>query len=161
MLYSFKAGKDGAYPEAPLTNVSGTLNGTTYIGGSGCVSYGGCGIVFDVSRSGAERVLYRFKGADGRAPVAGLTDVNGKLYGTTLHGGSDADCQDCGTVFDVSTSGKERVLHSFKGLPDDGAYPSAGLINVNGILYGTTASGGSSHCAKSGYGCGTVFRISP
>jgi uncharacterized repeat protein (TIGR03803 family) len=32
------------------------------------------------------------------------------------------------------------------------------LIYVNGAFYGTTASGGGSAC---GYGCGTVYRMTP
>ncbi|MGC1335938.1 MAG: choice-of-anchor tandem repeat GloVer-containing protein, partial [Candidatus Cybelea sp.] len=42
-------------------------------------------------------------------------------------------------------------LHNFKGIPD-GEYPYAGLINVNGTLYGTTYFGGA-------YDDGTVFSI--
>ena len=36
----------------------------------------------------------------------------------------------------------------------DGAVPRAGLLNVNGTLYGTTAAGGSSKA-------GTVFSLTP
>jgi uncharacterized repeat protein (TIGR03803 family) len=46
-----------------------------------------------------------------------------------------------------------KVLHSFSGL-GDGYYPAAGLIDVNGTLYGTTTSGGA-------YRNGTVFSITP
>ncbi len=42
------------------------------------------------------------------------------------------------------------VLHSFKGGAGDGAYPLAGLLNVKGTLYGTTAAGGA-------HDGGTVF----
>lgn len=52
-------------------------------------------------------------------------NINGTLYGTTFQGGS----HDEGTVYSVSTSGSERVLHSFGGRLD-GAYPLAGLLNV-------------------------------
>ncbi|HEX8807173.1 MAG TPA: choice-of-anchor tandem repeat GloVer-containing protein, partial [Candidatus Aquilonibacter sp.] len=58
-----------------------------------------------------------------------------------------------GTVFEVSTMGAERVVHSFKGKPD-GAHPSAGLYEFNGTLYGTTSYGGAG-------GNGTVFAIKP
>ena len=46
----------------------------------------------------------------------------------------------------------EHVLHEFKGKPD-GSTPYAGLINVNGTLYGTTEVGGASDH-------GTVFKVS-
>src|ERR1700719_222189 len=52
----------------------------------------------------------------------------------------------------------EKVLHSFAGPPGDGTEPLAGLINVNGTLYGTTIYGGAS-CGSGG--CGTVFSVDP
>jgi uncharacterized repeat protein (TIGR03803 family) len=74
-----------------------------------------------------------------------IAQGNGTLYGTTAAGGASGG----GTVFTVSTSGAESVLHSF-GSATDGSYPEAGLIYVNGALYGTTYYGGAS-------GGGTVF----
>jgi uncharacterized repeat protein (TIGR03803 family) len=92
--------------------------------------------------------LYSFKGgADGRLPIAGLLDVNGTLYGTTNGLGTNN-----GSVFKITTSGKETVLHSFTG-GSDGYGPLAGLIYVNGALYGTTEGGGGSSNG------GTVFKI--
>lgn len=96
-----------------------------------------------------ERVLYRFTGGtDGSQPLAGLTVLNGVLYGTTASGGTSND----GTVFEVTPSGSEHVVYSFKGSAD-GAFPQASLIVVNGILYGTTSRGGASND-------GTVFDVS-
>jgi uncharacterized repeat protein (TIGR03803 family) len=60
----------------------------------------------------------------------------------------------CGTVFSVTTGGKEQLLHTFGGSSSDGYYPSSNLINVNGTLYGTTANGGT-------HGAGTVYAITP
>lgn len=55
---------------------------------------------------------------------------------------------------------QEKVLYSFCSQHKcaDGKYPST-LIDVNGLLYGTTASGGHSGCRP--YGCGTVFSLNP
>lgn len=96
------------------------------------------------------KVVYGFASdsSDGRYPVGGLIKVNGSLYGTTSGGGAYGHL---GTVFSVSTSGKEKVLHSF-GHGTDGASPLAGLIDVDGTLYGTTSGGGT-------LGKGTVFSI--
>ncbi len=58
-----------------------------------------------------------------------------------------------GTVFSMSPGGEEKILHSF-GYGSDGATPLAGLIDVNGTLYGTTSAG-------SAYGDGTVFALKP
>jgi len=79
---------------------------------------------------------------------AGLIDVRGELYGTTVRGGAN----DAGTVFKIA-KGVETVLHSF-GIGKDGAYPQAALLNVGGTLYGTTHLGGA-------YNKGTVFTIVP
>ncbi|MGA8324791.1 MAG: choice-of-anchor tandem repeat GloVer-containing protein [Candidatus Cybelea sp.] len=152
VLYAFKGATDGEHPHGNPISLHGTLYGTTLYGGhSGCYGSGsyGCGTIFEVTTSGAESVLYRFKGdPDGAAPAAGLIAVNGMLYGTTKGGGT----ANKGTVFEVSTSGIEHVVHSFRGYPHDGQNPSAALISLHGKLYGTTSEGGSS--AK-----GAIFTI--
>jgi uncharacterized repeat protein (TIGR03803 family) len=150
VLHSFPYG-DGSQPEAGLINVKGTLYGTTHNGGANNV-----GTVFSITTSGTETVLYSFKGGtgDGDYPAAALLNVKGTLYGTTYAGGTSGNCSGgCGTVFKITTSGTETVLHSFAG-GKHGIYPDAGLINVNGTLYGTTSFGGAS-------GDGTVFSITP
>jgi uncharacterized repeat protein (TIGR03803 family) len=158
VLYSFKGGMgDGEFPDAGLVDVKGTLYGTTQNGGgTKCDENYGCGTVFSVTRSGTETMLYRFKAGsrDGTQPFANLINVGGTLYGTTLGGGASHD----GTVFKISTSGDESVLYSFKGYPSDGQAPLAGLIEVNGKLYGTTSEGGAK-CAQSRRGCGVVFAL--
>lgn len=56
----------------------------------------------------------------------------------------DSSLGSCGTVFAVTTSGKERVLHSFGKTSEDGINPSASVMKTNGALYGTTLSGDAS-----------------
>jgi uncharacterized repeat protein (TIGR03803 family) len=53
----------------------------------------------------------------------------------------------------------ESVLYSFKG-GTGGSYPYAGLINVHGVLYGTTFGGGANVCSNQSEGCGTIFEVS-
>ena len=99
-----------------------------------------------------EKVLYRFKGGtDGEYPYGGLVrDAKGNLYGTTYFGGVSG----AGTVFRLSKTGKQKVLHSFSG-GKDGGYPVAGvIIDAAGNLYGTTLQGGD-------FGAGTVFKVNP
>jgi uncharacterized repeat protein (TIGR03803 family) len=159
VLHRFAGKPDGAHPYAALINVNGTLYGTTETGGANCTSGNGCGTVFAITASGAETVLYRFKGGagDGEYPTqAPLLDVNGTLYGTTTKGGSGQCKPGCGTVFSITTSGKETVLYTFKGGSADGRYPYGGLLDVNGTLYGTT-----SDCCSCKHGCGTVFSLTP
>jgi uncharacterized repeat protein (TIGR03803 family) len=149
VLYSFQGGSDGASPQGGLVNVGGTLYGTTESGGSN-----GYGTVFSITTAGGEKVLYSFKGgSDGEAPVGTLIDVGGFLYGTTYDGGGYG-YTGYGTVFRVSTAGKEKVLYAFKGPYDngDGEGPNGGLIDVGGTLYGTTYAGGAG-------GFGSVFSV--
>jgi uncharacterized repeat protein (TIGR03803 family) len=149
VLYSFANTPDGARPAAGLVNLDGVLYGTTSQGGAyseGCV--------FSISTSGSERVLHSFgNGDDGAQPLAGLTVIKGKLYGTTFMGGAYGR----GTVFSINVNGKEHVLHSFGSGSDDGAYPQANLINLNGTLYGTTLE----DTASRHYNGGAVFSITP
>jgi uncharacterized repeat protein (TIGR03803 family) len=155
VLYRFAGGSDGIQPEAGLTNLKGLLYGTTPLGGGSGCGGAGCGTVYSISEMGVENVLHRFSHRDGRLPLAGLTNVNGELYGTTLQGaGTACGGAGCGTVYRISTAGVEKVLHQF-GRHGDGVGPSAGLIEMNGKLYGTTAKGGGSGCG--GAGCGTVY----
>ena len=156
VLYSFMGGTDGAGSEAALTNVNGTLYGTTSAGGgTNCNSGLGCGTVFKIDPSGTESVLYRFQGgSDGQAPAAPLLYVKGVLYGTTFFGGgSGCNFRGCGTVYKIDPSGNESIVYAFKG-GSDGSNPDAGLIDLNGMLYGTTSEGGGSN------NNGTVFRVS-
>lgn len=168
VLYRFKGGADGAVPLSLIAH-NGMLYGVTLSGGgAGCDDHG-CGTVFVMSPSGDEGVLYRFKGGtDGKAPIA-LVAMNGKLYGTTSSGGgpdcyNDDGCDEAfegGTVFEVSTSGEKRTLHHFQG-GADGEDPEslASLVARDGTLYGTTALGGGSGCTNHrGKGCGTAFEM--
>ena len=163
VLYSFCTQgncPNGMAPAAGLIDIKGTLFGTTLKGGVHDL-----GTVFALDPvTGAETVLHSFGGeSDGIAPWADLIDVTGRLYGTTAAGGSNTNCDSnpgCGTIFALDPrTGTETVLHAFCTRQDctDGAYPAASLISMNGVLYGTTSSGGVAGC--NGYGCGTVFSI--
>jgi uncharacterized repeat protein (TIGR03803 family) len=163
--------RDGAFPQAALTDVKGMLYGTTGGGGmgTGCGDSDGCGTVFSLDPgTGAEKVLYSFctypTCVDGADPAAGLVAVKGKLYGTTLEGGGCSDFGWCGTVFVVDPRQRaEQVLHTFCSQEGcaDGAFPYAGLIAVNGTLYGATVGGGRTACRYVSDGCGTVFSLDP
>jgi uncharacterized repeat protein (TIGR03803 family) len=166
VLYSFCSKpncSDGNLPAGGLiADSSGNLYGTTQFGGAS-----GNGVVFKLSPSGTEKVLHSFKGSDGAFPAGGLiADSSGNLHGMTGNGGaSGKGCggAGCGTVFKLSPSGTEKVLHSFCSKPNcsDGANPFASLIaDKEGNLYGTTGSGGAKSPVCGG-GCGTVFKLTP
>lgn len=154
VLYRFQGGTDGSHPYSGLIfDKSGALYGTTSDGGSSSF-----GTVFKLAPSGSgykESVLYHFQGTDGQTPHDTLiADDAGALYGTTEFGSANYR----GTVFKLTPSGSgfnESVLYSFKGYPNDGQYPEAGLIaDRKGTLYGTTYEGGTN-------GFGTVFKVAP
>jgi uncharacterized repeat protein (TIGR03803 family) len=147
VLYSFAGGSDGEHPYAAVIEGSdGNFYGTTYQGGTS-----GLGTVFKLTPSGTETVLYAFAGgsSDGATPEAGVIQgSDGNFYGTTLQGGSGG----FGTVFKLTPSGTETILHTFAGA-SDGASPGANLVQgSDGNLYGSTGAGGAS-------GDGTFFKV--
>lgn len=167
VLHSFSdtnGAKGGAEPYAGLiSDASGNLYGTTHIGGK----YG-YGTVFELVKPTTGTtwkwvLLHSFdnNGTDGSEPsYAGLLlDPAGNLYGTTYYGGAN----NAGIVFELvkPITGKlwvEKIWHSFKGNPTDGANPSAGLaFDGEGNLYGTTTYGDTNGL----YNAGTVFELSP
>jgi uncharacterized repeat protein (TIGR03803 family) len=161
VLHTFHgAPNDGAAPWGVLVrDRAGNFYGTTSSGGSGrgfCTNYGGCGTTFKFDKSGKKIWLHSFTFPKGWSPETGLLRdaSSGMLYGTT-YGGGDTSCDSigCGTVFDLSATGKETVLYKFKGSPD-GMFPTEQPLveDPSGNLYGTTGLGGD-------YGFGSLFKI--
>jgi uncharacterized repeat protein (TIGR03803 family) len=166
VLYSFAGGTDGADPDSAPILIRGKFYGTTALGGNGgCGFVHGCGTVYTLNASGQERVLHVFKGGkDGEAPSGPLIDVHGNLVGTTVYGGGrsckDGHVSGCGTVFEVTRSGRERVLYSFPGRAL-GAMPVSGFTRFKDTFYGEAAAGGLGKCYYADYrGCGLIFTIS-
>jgi uncharacterized repeat protein (TIGR03803 family) len=148
VLYSFNGGStDGCDPSGNLVmDASNNIYGT----GQWCGA-DDSGVVWKLTSDGVETLLHSFTGqADGQSPYGGMIiDPQGNLYGTTQFGGIHG----WGTIFEVNSSGKTIVLHTF-GRGTDGQDPEGGLIrDQQGNLYGTTAFGGN----KGGFG--TVFKI--
>ena len=160
VLHSFTGGKDGAFPDAGLVmDNKGALYGTAPQGGDLKCDYpppDGCGLVFKLAGKQLT-VLHGFKDSpDGAEPYAALLlDPDGNLYGTT---GSGGEPYGAGTVFEVSASGKESVLHRFRAnykVQHDGELPETVVVrDAQGNLYGTTEEGGPS-------GGGVVYEITP
>lgn len=157
-LHSFMNANDGAYPNELLLGSAGVLYGTT-------AGYSDQGTAYALeppaSPGGhwALKVLHDFAGnfTDGVLPEAGMVKGSGGvLYGTTARGGTDENCS-CGTAFALTppaAAGGEwtyQLLFSF--VSTQGVAPQAPLLyGDSGILYGTTAYGGS-------HGAGTVFAL--
>jgi uncharacterized repeat protein (TIGR03803 family) len=98
--------------------------------------------------SSAYQILAEFTSVNGANPDAAMIAIDGKLYGTTENGG---ESNNGGVLFSVTPQGAERTLWSFGG-PGDGRGPNAGLVFVDGRIYGTTKTGGK-------HDAGTVFRM--
>lgn len=106
------------------------------------------------------KTLYSFSGTpNGGFAEAGLVlnSTTSTLYGTTANGGTYG----WGMVYQLvpATGGTwtQKMIYSFNpvGLPGDGANPQSNLVlGSSGVLYGTTAFGGTSDD-------GTVFSLSP
>jgi|SRR5580692_11380218 uncharacterized repeat protein (TIGR03803 family) len=161
VLHKFRDSADGWSPNS-LIAVNGTFYGTTDNGGNtGCFMglNRTCGVVFSVSSTGKETVVYAFKGGTDGADPDSLVWLKGSLYGTTRYGGAGCGSSGCGTVFKLSTSGMESILHRFKGSPD-GMTPGE-IITSTASIYGVTDSGGSGGSQCGNYGCGTLYKISP
>jgi uncharacterized repeat protein (TIGR03803 family) len=154
---------DGQTPFAGLVQgADGSFYGTTIGGGT---NHSFDGVVFKITPTGKLTVLYSFCSkmdcTDGAFPGAALVlGRDGSFYGTTRVGGN---VHDSGTVFKITPSGQLTTLYSFCSKANclDGSNPYAGLVQgLDGDFYGATVEGGLNECS-SGYGCGTVFKITP
>ena len=133
--------------------------GVTTTGGKGNCYPDGCGTVFEVTVDGKEKVLHRFdpRRKDGVLLYSGLVSVGGLLYGTTVSGGKSGD--DGGTVFKMTTSGTETILHYFGLYDKNGTFPDGSVTPIGNVLYGTTSYGGKA-TPKNKFGYGSVFKLS-
>jgi uncharacterized repeat protein (TIGR03803 family) len=161
VLHRFKGISDGAGPSGALVLWQGKLYGTTQSGGSQ-YSNTQYGTIFSYDlKTGVETVLHAFKGgSDGSAP-AGLTLLDGVLYGAT----SSFDGTGTSTIFSFNpATGAEQTLHQLT--PAEGKNANA-LIAANGLLYGTAQGGGSTSTTQCTdivveySGCGTLFSFDP
>ncbi len=165
----------GAVPTGDMMQgADGNFYGTTVYGGSSTCNDGyvvGCGAIFTLTPAGTQTVLYAFTydsttgtAVNGGWPSAGLVQgPDGYFYGVaSAFGDKTALCNTtggCGTIFKVSSTGKFKLLYTFRGLTADcklmdGGQPRGRLLLArDGYFYGTTNQGG---CGSGG----TVFRIS-
>ncbi|HTR23471.1 MAG TPA: choice-of-anchor tandem repeat GloVer-containing protein [Terriglobales bacterium] len=161
VLFDFDSLDSGLEPQGGLIrDANGNLYGTASGGGdyakNNCGG-SGCGLVFELSPSGVETILFEFvntqkpRNWEGKYPYGPLMlDGNGNLYGETLGFGQATT----GAVFKLTPGGTETVLHWFGG-HKDAKFPNPGLVmDAGGNIYGTTRGGG-------GYKGGTVFQLNP
>ncbi len=158
-------------PDSNGDFIAGTPHGTlTQVPGSTVAFYGtaaatntngGGGAVYKFTPGASDgggtiTILHTFGDGsvndDGAIPEYGrlALDSSGNIYGTTANGGTSG----YGTVFKLTSSGTETILHSLSG-STEGCYPYGSVIlGSDGNLYGTTNTGTSQ-------GTGTIFKVTP
>jgi uncharacterized repeat protein (TIGR03803 family) len=180
VIYAFTA-QDNLYAGSTLAqDAQGNLYGASWDSSQKCPQATVCGAIYKITPTGTETILHEFTGSpDGEYPNAVTIDATGNLYGTTLHGGTGT-LQDycspngCGTIFQITSSGDETILHSFNAANrlqrsdapcpasscelTDGILPQAGVaVGPNGELYGTTTFGGAGPVGPEGDG--TIYEF--
>ena len=111
------------------------LYGTTY-----------SGTIFKCTSTGTVTVLHTLVAATEGTNPTGLMMYNGALYGSAEAGAANGD----GSIFKLNTDGTGfTILHTFTG--SDGNSPRCRLLQISGMLYGTTR--------YATYG--TIFQIDP
>jgi len=138
VLYEFTDGTDGAYPWAPpIQAPDGNIYGVTYNGTNQ-------GKAYRITPPGTFSVIATLP-SETQAPL--ILGADGNFYGTTPYGGDF----NRGTVFQLTTKGKLKIIHSFGA---DGTIPGGPVLQAaDGKLYGVTTWGGT-------LGLGTVFTMS-
>ena len=158
VLYTF----DGTHGSLPLgllvQGKDGNFYGTTVSGGAN-----NNGVVFKMTPAGKLTVLHNMNGTtDGGTPFAGLVQAtDGNFYGAnTASGAVSTNCPNgCGTVFRITPTGTFSVIYNFD--QTTGQLPYTTLFqHTNGLLYGTTQSGGTGGNATCNAGnCGVLYSV--
>jgi uncharacterized repeat protein (TIGR03803 family) len=110
-LHHFSGWANGCSPETGLIDVGSVLYGTTAYGGDlNCTLFAreeqGCGLLYQIDKTGKYTAIHAFDGTDGAWPQDELTKgSDGSVYGITKIGGSGrlctnvADVLGCGVIF--------------------------------------------------------------
>jgi uncharacterized repeat protein (TIGR03803 family) len=150
-MYKFLSGSDG---HCPFAGVAVTSAGAIYGAAIG-LGFGGNpnGSVWKYTAIGGLKTLYVFTdGTDGEWPdQAPTVDSAGNVYGTTY---IQNKANFPGAIWTISAAGTFKVLHEMDAATDGSEPNSPLLLDLDGNLYGTTATGGA-------HGEGTVFRVTP
>ncbi|WP_299108855.1 MBG domain-containing protein, partial [uncultured Tenacibaculum sp.] len=151
-VHDFNATTEGSDPSGFLTFSNGKIWGVLSTGGPGSGSGSAGGSIFSINTDGTNFTVVRgfsftdFTLSELAAPIGGLTEANGKLWGVTQFGGHTF----AGGVYSINSDGTgytEAYLFPSSGLPGQ---PRAKLTLANNKLWGTASSNG-----------GGIFTIDP
>jgi len=153
-LYSFaNVSGDIWLPEDVILGKDGNYYGVTFNSNVD----GTAGALFKLTPSGTLSVVHYFtETPDGANPTALMQGSDGNLYGVTQFGGANGDNE--GTIYKMTTSGTETILHSVNSSSDGGSNPTAVLIEgSDGNFYSTMPNCTELGCSNGG----NVFEITP
>ena len=126
---------------------------------SGCGGGGGGGTGQPPTATAEGLYSFGVTTTDGMGPSGVLFQgSDGNFYGTTFGGGIGGGTGPAGeytgngTIFKITPTGEETVLHPFAGGSADGANPEVLIQGSDGNFYGTTSFGGVNDA-------GTVFKL--
>src|SRR5208282_1347627 len=145
-------GTNGTNGADLIQSPDGNLYGTSGGGANGS------GLLFKMTPAGKLTPVYNFcsetECADGNGPGDLVLGTDGSFHGGTLYGGAFG----YGTLFKITEKGILTTLYNFDGA--DGRSFKYLVQASGGNFYGTTTNGGNvTQC--DGFGCGTVFKITP
>lgn len=105
---------------------------------------------FDLISKTLSPTVYFNNTLNGRLPYSLIiSSADSKIIGLTGFGG----VEDEGTLFELDSTYNLKKLYDF-GTSPMGKYPNSDLVQLNGILFGTTREGGL-------YGNGTIYSYNP
>ena len=147
-LYSFTGKSDTGFPQQKLAFDASHQH---LFGISGIAITGQEGTIFSLTRPAGTATKWTYNllhtfvqnNVDGYYPQA-VIFMDGRLYGTTKAGGQ----YDGGIIYSLSPPAKagrawtQAILHNFTNGRTDGASPGELSVGADGMLYGTTISGG-------------------
>ena len=152
--HDFGRGNDAAQPTQVVFDSAGNIFGAAEDGGAKNL-----GVVYEITPSGKETILYQFLGTPDGGNAHGVAlDEAGNIYGTTIVGGNQ-ECYHnygCGIVYELTRSGStwsETILHVFEE-STDGGNSGPPLRDSAGNLFGLTHVGGANNN-------GTIWELSP
>jgi uncharacterized repeat protein (TIGR03803 family) len=130
---------NGLNPSANLIQFSnGKLYGTTYAGGTS-----GQGVLFEYDPTTSvyiKKIDFTNTNNNGYTPTGALLNAaNGKLYGTTINGGTNNHA----TIFEFDPLTSSYLKKFDFATSANGTIPNGSLVLSNGKIYGMTSSGGA------------------
>lgn len=146
----------GRFTKSRITVVNGKFYGTVNFSG---IERRSMLYEYNPAGTGTYTVLHNFGSVanDGVDPTGGLLALNGKLYGTTVYGGTGGG----GVLYEYNISANTyNLLFHFGG--NNGGLPGGGVIASNGALYGLAVGGGNADAGvlyKYDLGSGGAFSV--